>query len=320
MMLMATRLRALRGTGWAMEPHRFSTCLIAGLLLLMVMTGCGWRPPHASNDLTRPPGARLDVPGGSIAVITWLPDGEIYLDWAQRLGTPHSIMRITLGRAAEPVDLPQQAGCRRTNYLLPHRLPDGRLGLARKCITDDPSGIGFTLIGYWSATRGIDDLVRVGQNLPRAVSWRRTMDGGYLSTGSGICDGFAPITRRGVGEFPGPVTLDGHTWRLDEIFHDTGVDSCTEQGRAGWAMLTPDNRQLIFAAAPGAQGASGQSRLDVPSHLYRQNLPAGRPGKLASDFTDLTGMDVSPDGRLLAVAGRRGRDRGLWLINFDSSD
>jgi WD40-like Beta Propeller Repeat len=302
------------------EPHRLSRCLVGCLLLLTAMTGCGLWPPRASNDSTKLPGLRLDVPDGTIAVISWLPDGDIYLDWAQRLGTPHSILRITPGQAAERVELPQQAGCQRTDYMLPHRLPDGRLGLARKCITDDPSGIGYTLIGYRPASGRIDDLARVGQNLPRAVSWRRTMDSGYLSTGSGICDGFGPITRHGVGAFPGPVNLDGHTWHLDEIFRETGADSCTDQGRAGWAMLTPDNRQLIFTAAPDAQGASGQSRLDVPSHIYRQDLPAGRPGRLVSGFDDLTGMDMSPDGRLLAVAGRRGRERGLWLVNLGSGD
>lgn len=229
-------------------------------------------------------------------------------------------MRITPGQAAEPIELPQLADCRRTDYLLPHRLPDGRLGLARECITDDPSGIGFTLIGYQPATRRIDDLATVGQYLPRDVSWRRRLDSGYLSTGSGICDGFAPITRHGLGEFPGPVTLDGHTWRLDEIFRDTGADSCTGQGRAGWAMLTADDRQLIFAAAPDAEGGSGWSRLDVREHIYWQELPAGRPDQLASGFNDLTGMDISPDGRLLAVSGRRGLERGLWLINLDSGD
>lgn len=304
-----------------MEGHRLGRCLTACLLLLTAMTGCGLWAPGVAGGASQLPGARLDVPDGALAIVTWLPDGSIYYLWTPHLGPdPYELMRIRPGQAAEPSKLPQRADCQRTDYLLPHRLPDGRLGLARKCITADPSRNGFTLIGYQPATGRIEDLAGVGRYLPRVVSWRRTMDSGYLSTGSGICDGFAPITRHGVGEFPGPVTLGGHSWRLDEIFHDTGADSCKEQGRAGWAMLTPDDQQLIFAAAPDAQGVDGQRRMDVPSRLYRQGLPAGRPAKLTSEFSDISGMDICPDGRLLAVAGGLGEEQGLWLINLNSGD
>jgi hypothetical protein len=289
------------------------------LLLLTAIAGCGLWTSQASDESARPTGTRLDVPDGLIAVITWLPDGYVYFHWTPDLGgDPYRLMRARPGEAAEPVELPQIAGCQRTEDVAPHRLPDGRLGLARACLSD--IGDGFTLIAYQPTTGRVEELAAVGRDLPTSVSWRRNLDGGYLSAGSGICDGFAPITRHGVGEFPGPVSLDGHAWRLDEIFRQTGADSCKDQGRAGPAMLTPDNRQLIFAAAPEAQGADGQGRMDAPSQIYRQDLPAGLPDKLASGFIDLIGMDISPDGRHLAVAGKRGRDRGLWLINLDSGD
>ncbi|MET9313653.1 hypothetical protein ABZX12_17680 [Kribbella sp. NPDC003505] len=288
------------------------------LLLLTAITACDWRQSGAANEIPSPPGTRLNAPDGEIAVIVWLPDGHIYFHGTPNLDTPYRLMRIAPGQAAEPVDLPQVPGCRRTDYLLPHRLPDGRLGLARKCITDDSESTGFTLIAYDPASGRIEDLAPLGKRLPTGVSRRRDLDSGYLSHGSGICDGFAPITRRGIGDLPGPVTLDGHTWRLDEIFRQKGSDSCRDQGRAGWAVLSPDNRQLIFAAAPDAQGDSGQSRTDAPSQIYRQDLPNGPPRKLASGFTALLGMEISPDGRSLAVAGGRSRERGVWLIDLSS--
>jgi hypothetical protein len=81
-------------------------------------------------------------------------------------------------------------------------------------------------------------------------------------------------------------------------------------------MLTPDARQLVFLAAPTAQGHGGQSRLDYPLNVDLQALPDGQPRALARGFSDVRGVDMAPDGQHLAIAGRRGDDQGLWIVDL----
>jgi dipeptidyl aminopeptidase/acylaminoacyl peptidase len=218
------------------------------------------------------------------------------------------------------VRLPDKEGCLRTEYLLPHPLPDGRLGLARDCEMEDPEQSHIDLIAYDSANRRLEVLAPLGKDNPNAVSWRKDLQTGYVSHGSGICDGVAPLSRQGAQRFPEPITLEGHTWRLEEVFFQAGNEDCKDQGRADIALLTPDERHLVFLASPKSQGQSGQARLDHPWHLYIQDLPSGTPRTLVRGFSDTRGIAVSPDGKHVAIAERRGDEQGLWLVNIRTGD
>lgn len=146
------------------------------------------------------------------------------------------------------------------------------------------------------------------------------MQSGYVSHGSGICDGFAALTRQGPRRLPAATTIDGHTWRLDEELFQPGDADCRDQGRATSALLTPDERELVFLASRESRGHSGQARLDYPWYLYIQDLPDGKPRVLVRGFSDTRGMAVSPDGKHVAIAGRRGDEQGLWLVDIDTGD
>jgi hypothetical protein len=214
--------------------------------------------------------------------------------------------------------LPALANCRRTEYLLPHRLPDGRLGLARWCTTGDFNE-RIDLVAVSPAhSRQVQMLAPLGDNNPGMVSWRRGLRSGYVSHGSGICDGIAPLTRSGPVRFPRPLTLAGHTWRLDEELF-TRADDCQAQGRADSALLTADQRRLVFFASPDSQGHDGMSRLDYPWNLYVWQPPGqGQPRLVAAGFDDIRGMDIAPDGTRAAVAARRGSTEGLWLVDLNT--
>ena len=303
------------GVGPAVLIVRKAVCLV----MVAAAGGCGLFGSPAADPTPGPlPGTRLDVPDGDLAVTAWLPDGHIYLLWGADLASPHEILRVAPGRPAQQLTLPAGEGCQRTEYRLPHRLPDGRLGLAVSCETGDPTKDHIDLVAYHPASRRLEMLAPLGEYNPAAVSWRKDLASGYVSAGGGICDGFAPLTRHGITRFPGPVTLNGHTWRLDEVFFTPGSNDCRDLGRAGAAQLTPDERRLVFRAAPAAQGHSGQSRLDYPTGIYVQDLPDGTPRQLVTGFSDTRGLAMAPDGRQVAVAGRRGREQGLWLVNLDS--
>jgi WD40-like Beta Propeller Repeat len=290
--------------------------LVACLLALLALSGCQslWAK-GTSPEPAQLPGTRLDLPKGDMGGAAWLPDGHVYLNYTASQDAPLAVWRVRPGQPAEHVTLPELSGCPRTDYLLPHALPDGRLGTSRSCRTDSS---GTDLVAYDPASGRLEVLAPMGHNAPTGVSWRRDLQSGYVSTGSGICDGVAPLTRQGPGAFPGPVTLDGHTWRLDEVFRQSGDESCDAQGRAFGALLTPDERRLVFFASPQAQGHGGQVRTYQPVGIYIWDLPEGKPRAAVRGFDNTVGMAMSPDGRRVAIGGRRGKETGLWLVDLDS--
>ena len=289
---------------------------VACLAALTVAAGCDRTPRGGAGTDRHLPGTRLDLPEGNLAVTAWLPDGWIYADWAKDLDSDSEIWRTAPGRQPSRVNLPVLADCLKTLYLLPHRLPDGRLGLVRFCTKDYPHQDRLDLVAYQPHTGQIQQLLTLGNNNPSQVSWRRNMRTGYISVASGICDGFAPLTRQGPVRFPRPVTLDGHTWRLDDPLFQPADTDCTPQGRASQATLTPDERHLVFAASPESQGKTDFDRLDIPYHLYIQDLPNGTPRILDRNFSGIAGIDPAPDSRHLVAAGHRGGQNGVWIIDL----
>jgi WD40 repeat protein len=62
-------------------------------------------------------------------------------------------------------------------------------------------------------------------------------------------------------------------------------------------------------------GVSGQARLDRPWNLYWWSPPRDSPQPLLGGLGDPFGLAVAPDGRSLAVGGKRDGKPGLWLVN-----
>lgn len=84
-------------------------------------------------------------------------------------------------------------------------------------------------------------------------------------------------------------------------------------------MLTPDDRRLVFLASPESQGHTDHQRLNDPWSVYVLDLPDGKPRRLAGGF-DERGAAMSPDGKRVAVTGRRGSEQGLWLVELDTGE
>jgi hypothetical protein len=291
--------------------------LAASLLVLVSLAGClSWGA--AGSKPARLPGTRVALPKGDLAAEAWLPDGYLYvLRQPPNLDVRTEIWRARLGEPPRRVDLPTSLdGCDWVDYLLPRALPDGRLGLARFCQAPTSEQTHIDLVAYDPKTGRLEVLAPMGHYNPTGVTWRHDLSGGYVAHGSGICDGIAPLTRQGPGAFPGPVTLDGHTWSLDADFRRSGAEDCRDDGRAFSPLLTPDERRLVFLAVPQAQGHSGQARLDFPASIWIQDLPDGTPRVLARDFARVSGTAMMPDGRSMVVSGRRGAQSGVWLLEL----
>jgi hypothetical protein len=287
---------------------------VCSLLLVLGLAGCPLWPERAPGEA---PAARLAVPDGNLGgSAAWLPDGWIYYLWSSTLSVDYKLHRVALDKPAESVDLPN-GRCLKTEYGFPHALPGGRLGITRICTQLDPTQSTIELVAYHPGTGRFETLAPIGQNNPTGVTWQRDLKTGYLSSGSGICDGLGPVTRQGIGRFPGAFTLDGRTWRLEESLFQSGAEDCTPQGRAVAPMLTPDDRRLVFLASPESQGHTDWRRLNDPWNVYVMDLPDGTPRRLVGGF-DERGAAMSPDGRRVAVTGRRDSQQGLWLVELDT--
>jgi WD40 repeat protein len=285
----------------------------SGVVLLCLLAACGATPRDPP-----PPGERQRAPHGFLTGTAWLPDGRIYFARSKDLLATLELWRLAPGRRAERVPTPQLRGCRRTEYRLATALPDGRLALERDCTARDAYSSRVDVVALDPRTRRMEMLLALGRRNPSAISWRRDGRSGYVAYSGGFCSGIAPFTRAGLGRFRRPVTVDGHTWQLDRIFRQSPGSDCTSEGRADQVVLSGDGRTVVFLASPESQGSGGIARLDHPWNLYVWAPSHESPRRVVEGFDDHRGLALSPDGRTVAVSGRRDDDEGLWLIHLRS--
>jgi len=259
---------------------------------------------------------RLAAPAGHLFGTAWLPDGRIYFGRATDAGGQPETWRIPASAGgAERLRPPSVPTCRFTEFLHVTALPDGRLGLTRFCHGATPDRDAIDTGALDPRTSRYERLAPLGDTNPSAVTWRAGLRTGFVSYSSAICASLAGLTGKGPQRLPGPLTLDGRTWRLDEDVFAPGDTDCTGRGRADLPVLSPDGRLLYFVASPASVGVSGTTRLDVPWNLYRWSQPGGHPKPLLRDLGTPVGLAISPDGRQLAVAGQRDGEYGLWLVD-----
>jgi hypothetical protein len=304
-------------SGWSIIPTVTMRAVLSGLLAVAVSACSGIGIDGGRQE--PPPGRSVETPGGDLVGPVWLRDGRIYFGWDPGLGALLEIWSVRAqGGDARRLPLPPLRGCRRTEYLLPHSLPDGRLGLSRLCETEDVLKDHFDLVAVDPASRRVEPLASVGRYNVVSASWQSGLQKGFVSYYSDFCGSMAPITRggAGVGRWPGPTTLVGRTWRLDQDFFEPGDADCTPWGRAILPLVTPDGRRLVFLASPESAGETGWGRVETPWKLYLQDLPDGQPRAVARGFVKPTGMELAPDHRSVVIGGRHDGKRGLWRVDL----
>ena len=279
---------------------------VAALVVLVPATGCrpGRPAPLAGTPLS---GLR----DGNQFVPAWLPDGWIYFgfqpaDVSQRV----QIWRTRPGGSPERVALPDLAGCRLTDYRLPSRLPDGRLGLSRECLTDDPARDHIDLVAVDPVTKAVQILANLGLTNPSDAAWAPGLTTGFVAHADSSCASIAPLAHGAAGTFPGPVVIAGKARALDFAFRAPPSRTCApDQIRADLVRLTPDGRTLVFLA-------SLTSRSDSPWSLYRWRLDGGQPEEISAGFGDPLGIDLAPDGKSVVVGAPVDGADGLWRVDL----
>lgn len=149
---------------------------------------------------------------------------------------------------------------------------------------------------------------------PNLFAWSADYSVGYVSQNDETCGALWPATKAGLGSFPGPVTLGGHTWRLEGGGEDYSAPYCDHYGRVSGPMLTPSGL-LYFVASPTSQGQSGTARVAQPWNLYSWDRQ-GAPREVLAGITDLTGVSMSADGSRITFAGSHGGRSGVWDLGL----
>lgn len=277
--------------------------------------GVGGQPPAPL------PGTQIQAPQGGLTQPTWLDDGWIYFVLrVQDVYRQQEIWRAKPDTKAEQVNLPPLDGCRLTRWNNLHRLPDGRLGLVRECLTEDVRNDWSDVVAYSPETGKVETIATLGSMTVSTLTWTSDLKSGYASYTSSICATVSPVTTNGIQRFTHPVEIDGRRWTIDAEFFRPTEESCVDDGRAYYPILLPDDKTLLLAASPTSQGRSGAARTREPWHIYRWVPGEGNPERLAQGFGDPLGFDITSDGKWAFIASsHRGKD-GVWAINLSSGD
>jgi hypothetical protein len=298
---------------------------IAAILALVSMALSGCATASGSGFSSQPHGVRLNAPtDGALASPVWMPDGYLYFIFLPSYVVPgktltDSLWRVRPGDKAQQVQWKPSGVCPLAVYGSLTRLPDGRLGLDRTC---RPGGttLQFDDLVALDTKTLVESVLARFPELPaiNLYAWQPGLASGFVSDETGECAAIWPVAHDALGRFSEPVTIDGHSWRLDQGMGQAlhkGLGTCTRYGKATAPIVMADG-ELMFVASGAVQGVSdGITREDAPWELYRWDL-AGQPRKIIGDIGHLTGYALSPDQRTVAIGGDIRGTLGLWLVDL----
>ena len=298
---------------------------IAAILALLSTALAGCAGTSASGFSSQPDGVRLNAPAhGALASPVWMPDGYLYFIFLPNVAPPgqaltSSLWRVRPGGKAQRVRWKPSGVCPLADYGALTRLPDGRLGLDRTCRPGGTAPLVDDLVALDTKTRVEQVLARFPE-LPaiNLYAWKPGLTAGFVSDETAECAAIWPLVHGALGQFPRPVTIGGHSWRLDQGMGQAlhkGLGTCTRYGKAT-APIVMEDGELMFVASGVVQGvADGITRGNAPWGLYRWDL-AGQPRKVIGGIRHLTGWALSPDQRTAAIGGNIRGTLGLWLVDL----
>lgn len=290
-----------------------SICCIGGVLYL----------DYAANRPYLEP-EETDV--GGIKDVGWAGDGYLYL--ARGGG---DFWRMKPGGGEWEEVLPPSGGmCGADPALVEmESSSDGRLLMVLRCADGSRTVSTFESLPEYS-----DEETLLTTALPvGGATWDPRARRGLVTTDDEDCVGFT--TFRGPGDEPSPPpvgkagavgrltrapVVGGRSWPLDAPLFRTANDDCAELGMAGWPRVRPGSPEVVFLAAPHAppvRDATTSSRWEKSrAALYSWDLVSASAYEIASGFNAPKAMELSADGRYVAVAADRDGGPGAWLVDL----
>jgi hypothetical protein len=268
----------------------------------------------------------VGVPQDHYSFIEWLPDDRLLLSvYSKDQIAPNSPWQyFVLDDEFREFVLPTNPLCqRRTDYLHPNILPDGRLGFTQSCIGRWPElAPGYDSTSYFVAydldTGEVEQIVsEPAIDLVGRSSWNPDMSLGIAEAGSLLATIYW-ITPSSV--MPMTVTISGGSrpWSLAENYQVMQEDSSRRDiGIAKEPAWSRDGETIAFFASPDAIDQEGQSRAASEFKLYVMRSDVLQPEAVLSDLYFAHLLAWSPDDRWLLLYAEAGTERtnGLWLFS-----
>ena len=252
------------------------------------------------------------------AGLAWLEDGTIITSLREELPPPgraavgHTMVGLE-GDEWTPLEglgISDDPACALVGYLAPASAADGRIILARHCVTPEatPPVEHIDLIAFDRATGAIESLVDVDDYDPRGwlapvgATMSPDLSEAIVWVGGGGC---ATLLRWRDGALE-PWDLEvGQGDRRGPVGRPAGGDqeACMDSVLASDPDWSPDGSSIAFAAAPAAIGFPELDRIEVPRDVYVVPAAGGEPRVLLEGVAVPRGVVWSPDGKQLLVAG-----------------
>lgn len=290
------------------------------VVALWLLISCQARSDVESpSDLDLKPEHVLLEPG-DFGSVTWLQDHDVIVRFEPDPDNPRDrLWRLDPDDPKlDPLTFPALPGCRLLRYQSPHRLPDGRLGLARVCDpiqsgTPDLSLFSVTLVAYDLGTNEMSEMLDMTSN-PGVVTWESNQTRAVAGVGSYICQGITSVERDGEKPIAVEISDGTNHFRLDEEL-TRGRRDCEFTGRADFPAYSHSAGQLAFVASPSSVNVSGDARLDKPWNLYVLGL-GGHPRSVVSSIVDPAGIAWTSDDRWIIFSGRlESFGSGMWAVD-----
>jgi hypothetical protein len=289
----------------------------------LVVTGCA---EVVDRSVAPSPGSaetELALERGDFRSVAWIDDARVVIGFEPDPDHPAGGFWVFDPHRPRPeqLELGTPQGCDQVRYQSPHRLPSGRLGLARVCdpVQGEPpdySKFSVDLIAFDLTTRATTQLLTMTSN-PGVITWMADEREAVAGVGSYICQGIVSV--RPGGEVPFQVEIaDGPTtFRLDDEL-TRGPRDCDFTGRADFPAYAHRSDRLAFLASPASVGVEGQERLNRSWNVYVLAAD-GEPHLAVRGVTDPRGIEWSLDDRWLIFSGTvESRGQGTWATAVDS--
>jgi hypothetical protein len=286
----------------------------------IALTGCNrTQIPSVVSDINAPI-ASVHLEAGDYRSVTWLKEDQVIVGFEADPDHPRGALWGLDPDAPQLTEilLPEAPECRVVRYQSPHRLPDGRLGLARVCDpllegTPDYSRFSVSLNAVAPVTGASTQLLTMSSN-PGVITWTPDQRHAVVGVGTFICQGITTVGPDGEKPFHVDISDGSRHFSLDDEL-TRGARDCDFTGRADFPAYSHEGDRLAFFASPASIGVEGQARLSQPWNLY--SLPrGGAPHLVVSSITEPRGLVWTRDDRWAIFSGEvQSRGSGTWAAD-----
>jgi hypothetical protein len=301
-----------------------AVALLLAFMSLLVACGSGTRDNLATSR-------RIPVKVAFYIDVVWMRDGSLLVTLDPETSPAFTTETRKLnvdGSMSQPIPLPDDpagTACFRTLYIGATLLPDGRVGMERKCFlavgptptAPDPSH----LVAYDPISGAVTTLVRnpfYTGVAHLAVTWNPRLTEGLASLTNGLEAGMTWFDAGGIESRPIVVRAGTERFSLPNL--DVTRFGSGVQARGESPSWSPDGRQIAFFASPRSVGVDGFARLDEPWNLYLVDSSGGHARAVVRNISDPSGASWSPNGRAVVFGGTLSGVTGTWLLSVGSDD